>query len=118
MSGQGVWSERDGVVAVYKPVCDDPNDPNYWRELESAIKQNFPSAVFVECLTLKKFEYQCCGSDESLHFKVGDVVFHVCYSEPEEVTIQPEVKCPQCGCWLPISLLATHLVEYCSEYCD
>jgi len=103
-SPAGVWESKDGIVAVYRPRCHDPNDPEFFRELEKAIRSYFPGAVI--------HDSRYCGDDEAIHFSVGNTLLHVCYTEPEEVTIELEVQCPVCGRWIPSSVLAAHLEEH------
>jgi hypothetical protein len=97
----GIWEVRDGIVAIYRPINIDCSDPRFFEELEEAIKSYFPGA--------KIDRGDFCGDDEAIHFWVGNLLFHACYTEPEEVIIVPEVQCSICGTWITIDLLATHL---------
>jgi len=54
-----------------------------------------------------------CNDDEALHFEWMGQLFHVCFSDPDEVTIQYEVRCPQCGQLIPSSIFEEHTELLC-----
>jgi hypothetical protein len=97
----GSWEVRDGVIAIYRPLNIDSSDPDFFEELEEAIKSYFTRVV------IDRHNY--CGEDEAIHFWVGNILFHACCIAPEEVSIVPEVKCPFCGKWVTIDLFVVHL---------
>lgn len=50
-----------------------------------------------------------CNDDEALHvMTTSGRVFHVCYSDPTDVFIVEEVRCPKCGQWVAIDMLLEH----------
>jgi len=53
-----------------------------------------------------------CNDDEALHLTAGGKVFHVCYSDPLNVFVVEEVRCPRCWQWVPGNLLEEH-EEFC-----
>jgi len=53
-----------------------------------------------------------CDDDEAFHFRVGNRLFHVCYSNPTHIFAVEEYYCEKCAEWIPGNIWAEHIELY------
>ena len=75
-----------------------------WNELfqkiDEIIKQNFPE------VSIHKGEH--CNDDEAIHYMCKGQILHVCFSDPSDILVIPEIKCEKCGEFITVNILSVH----------
>ncbi|MBW2561587.1 MAG: hypothetical protein JRE40_12140 [Deltaproteobacteria bacterium] len=96
--------------------CLEPFEDDWFEGLRALAREKIAEALNVPIEQVAD-ENNLCGDDESFHFRVGDRVFHLCYSDPRDIFVVEEVRCPICGQWLPANVLEEHR-EICEVRAD
>jgi len=81
---------------------------NGWFEAIRALAREKIAEALGVAIEQVRDEENLCGDDESFHFRASDKVFHLCYSDPTNVFVTEEVRCPNCGQWLPANVSEEH----------